>query len=59
MCKGSFVTDPVNIKCPGCDRWLAEGMGYIRGVCRDCGYEVTVKDKEARRLTVKRVAAKP
>ncbi len=48
------MTEPVNVLCPGCGRWLAEGTGYVRGVCGQCGYEVTIKDKEARRLTTRK-----
>lgn len=38
----------VDIHCPKCRRWLAEASGYGRSVCRDCGWEVVVRDKAAR-----------
>lgn len=39
----------VKLRCPQCGRYLAEGKGYIRSVCRDCGAETTYRSKEDRR----------
>ena len=44
------MADPVDIRCPGCGRWLAEASEYGRAVCPKCGWEVEVRSKEARRL---------
>ena len=41
----------VDIRCPKCGRWLSETAGYGRAVCPKCGWEVSVADKEHRRLT--------
>lgn len=35
----------MDIRCPRCNRFLAEVGGFGRAVCRDCGVEVTVKAK--------------
>ena len=44
------MADPVDIRCPGCGRWLAEASEYGRAVCPKCGWEVEVRSKEWRRL---------
>ena len=33
----------MTIRCPKCNRFMAEVGDYGRVVCRDCGIEVTVK----------------
>lgn len=37
----------MSIRCPRCNRWLAEGSGSVRAVCRECGIEVAVIDRRA------------
>ena len=42
----------VDIRCPQCGRFLAEVDTFGRAVCRDCGWEITVKDKVTRGFPV-------
>lgn len=35
----------MDVKCPKCGRWLAEGSGFVRAICRDCKIEVTARMK--------------
>ncbi len=42
------MTDAVDIRCPKCNRWLAEASEYGRAVCATCGWEIEVRSKEAR-----------
>lgn len=39
----------VEVRCPGCSRFLLEASEYGRGVCPECGWEVTVRSKEVRK----------
>lgn len=36
----------MTIPCPKCGRFLMEIGNFGRAVCRDCGIEVTVRDKK-------------
>lgn len=38
----------VKLRCPKCGRYLAEGKGYIKAVCRDCGGEASYRSKAER-----------
>ena len=40
----------VDLRCPACNRFLCEVTGFGRAVCRDCGWEITVKSKAERAL---------
>ena len=33
------------LRCPGCNRFLAEGSGYTRAVCPKCAITVTATPK--------------
>ncbi len=39
----------VEVKCPQCGRFLAETDFRTRSVCPSCGWEVSVRSREARR----------
>lgn len=39
--------ETMNIRCPKCNRFLAEVTAFGRAICRECGVEVTVKAKSA------------
>ena len=45
---------PVELHCPQCDRFLAEADHFGRSVCADCGWEVTVRSRDARKEVVRR-----
>ena len=38
-------SDVVKLRCPMCNRFLAEVKGYGKAVCRDCGSEVVYRSK--------------
>ena len=38
----------MTIRCPKCNRFMAEVSGYGRVVCRDCAIEITVQEKRVR-----------
>lgn len=38
----------VELRCPACNRFLAEVIGYGRTVCPNCGGEVSYTSKEVR-----------
>lgn len=41
---------PVKLRCPRCGRYLGEGTGYLRIICRDCGSEATYRSRDDRYL---------
>ena len=44
------MSEPVVLRCPKCNRFLAEVTGTVRVVCPECGSEVSYKSKDARRV---------
>lgn len=38
----------ITLRCPNCNRFLAEVDGYGRAVCSRCGAELTYRSKEER-----------
>jgi len=41
--------ETVEMRCPGCGRFLGEVSEYGRNVCADCGWEVQLRSPAARR----------
>ena len=39
----------IQLRCPSCNRFLAEVQGFARVVCSGCGAETTFKSREERR----------
>ena len=39
----------MTVTCPKCQRFLADASGYVRAVCANCGTEVAVTPKDARK----------
>lgn len=41
-------SDIVRLRCPRCNRFIADVKGYGRGICRECGAEITYRSREER-----------